>query len=179
MAIEKRFVSRVDYTESFAYASTKLGYGVEKLGKMNINLGERLIDTLTRLVEKVEQRNYFEIYTESGEEGWGRLKASDSLKDDGRVRAGLGFYAGFFHGRVIAGKDDPLVVVSFRGEIIPPPAGYDSAYEQAVIHAVSDHKVLFAEGDDKYDEQFMRDLRQINSKYLSIRGKMPDDDSPE
>ncbi|MFJ1231642.1 hypothetical protein [Yersinia proxima] len=57
MTIEKRFVSRVDYTESFAYASTQLGYGVEKLGKMNINLGERLIDTLTRLVEKVEQRN--------------------------------------------------------------------------------------------------------------------------
>ena len=67
MAIEKRFVSKVDYTENFAYASTKLGYGIEKLGKMNINLGERLIDTLARLVEKIEQRNYFEIYTESSE----------------------------------------------------------------------------------------------------------------
>ena len=89
---------------------------------MNINLGERLIDKLVRLVEKIEQRNYFEIYTASSEPGWGRLKASDLLKDDGRIRAGLGFYAGFFHGRIIAGKNDPLVIISFCGEVIPPPA---------------------------------------------------------
>ncbi|MBS0900158.1 hypothetical protein [Pantoea dispersa] len=178
MAIEKRYVSRVDYTVSFAEASIKLGYGKEKMGEMNLRLGEKLIDTLIRLVDKVERRNYFEIYSDD-EEGWGRLKASDSLKKDGRVRAGLGFYAGFFHGRVIAGTKDPLVVVSFRGEIIPPPEGYHSAYEQAVIHAVSDHNVLFAEGDLKYDEQYMRDLRQKNSQILDINAKTPDDDQSD
>jgi hypothetical protein len=179
VAIEKRYVSRVDYTESFAYASTKLGYGAEKLGKVDIKLGERLIDTLTRLVEKVEDRNYFEIYTENSEEGWGRLKASDTLKDDGRMRAGLGFYAGFFHGRVIAGRHDPLVVVSFRGEIIPPPEGYDSAFEQAVIHAVSDHNVLFGEGTNKFDESYMRGLRQANAGHLSYDASTTDDDDDQ
>lgn len=179
MAIEKRYVSRVDYTESFATASTHLGYGAQKLTKMNFTVGERLVDTLVRLVDTVEQRNYFEIYTEPDEKGWGRLKASDSLKDDRRSRAGLGFYAGFFHGRVIAGKDDPLVIVSFRGEIIPPPEGFDSAYDQAVIHAVSDHNVLFAEGNDKYDEKHMRDLRQENSTFLSMFGKTSDGSADE
>lgn len=179
MAIEKRFVSRVDYSVDFAYASTLLGYGSEKLGKITITLGERLVDTLTRLVEKVEARNYFEIYTESDEEGWGRLKASDSLKGDRRARAGLGFYCGFFHGRVIAGKHDPLVVISFRGEIIPPPEGFDSGYEQAIIHAITDHAVLFANGDAKYNDVLMRDLRQANSTILSIRSNTTGDEPPE
>ncbi|ADP12008.1 hypothetical protein EJP617_23270 [Erwinia sp. Ejp617] len=67
------------------------------------------------------------------------------------------------------------------GEIIPPPAGYQSAYHQAVIHAVSDHKHLFAEGDDKYDSQLMRDLRQKNSGILNITAptELADDTSEQ
>lgn len=179
MAIEKRFIQRVEFLTDFAYVSTSMGYGKQELGRMNFTLGERLIDTVTRLAETAEERNFFEIYTENNEQGWGRLKATDSLREDGRARAGLGFYAGFFHGRVVAGKHDPLVVVSFRGEIVPPPAGYDSAYVVAVIHAVTDHTILFAEGDDKYDESHMRDLRQQNSNALKYLGSIPDDEQPE
>ena len=105
----------------------------------------------------------------------GRVKASDSLIEDGRERAGLGFYTGFFHGRIVAGKHDPLVIISFRGEIVPPPTGYASAYEQAVVHAVCDHNVLFAEGDEKYDATYMRNLREKNASLLDIRSPGQDD----
>ncbi|OAT76772.1 hypothetical protein A9B99_22730 [Mangrovibacter phragmitis] len=105
MAIEKRFIQRVEFMIDFAYASAKMGYGKQEFAQMNFTLGERLIDTVTRFADTFEARHYFEIYTENDEKGWGRLKATDSLKEDDRARAGLGFYAGFFHGRVIAGKN--------------------------------------------------------------------------
>lgn len=179
MAIEKRFIQRVEFLTDFAHVSTSMGYGKQELNKMNFTLGERLIETVLRLADTAEARNFFEIYTENSEQGWGRLKATDSLREDGRERAGLGFYAGFFHGRIVAGKHDPLVVVSFRGEIVPPPAGYDSAYEIAVIHAVTDHRILFAEGDDKFDASHMRHLRQQNSDTLNFLGPVSDDENSE
>nr|WP_168371143.1 hypothetical protein [Erwinia sp. Ejp617] len=115
MTLEKRFVAKVDFSTDFAYSSASLGYKKEQLATQDTFLNERLIDTVVRLSQFIEKRQYVEIYTEKGYGGWGRLKASDSLREDGRERAGLGFYAGFFHGRAKAGKDDPLVVFSFRG----------------------------------------------------------------
>lgn len=170
MAIEKRYISTVEYSTDFATASLEFGYNSDKLQKFNKVTTESLLDTVVRLGSFCEQRNFVEIYSEPDSCGWGRFKATDSID-----APGIGFYTGFFHGRIIAGKNDPLIVVSFRGELVDIPDGYHSAYETMVFHAVSDHDCLFGDETEKYDRDHMRRLRQDVSKTLNHNAKIVGD----
>ncbi|MBP2167596.1 hypothetical protein J2125_000788 [Erwinia toletana] len=178
MAIEKRFIAKVEFSEEFAYASARLEYGTEKMHKMNFTLGETLLQTVIRLTDHIEDTHTISLYSGDDSPGWGRVKAMDTFEAaDGRVAAGIGYYVGFFHGRIIAGKHDPLIIVSFRGKMVDIPIGYDSAWEVAIFHGVSDHKVLFGEGSEKYDEDFMRKKREKISDILNFHAHYPGCDS--
>lgn len=180
MTIEKRYISRVELSIDFAYASTRLEYGADKLNKMDFTLGESPLQTVIRLAEFLEKRHFIEIYSGDDAPGWGRVKAMNTFEtDNSRLAAGIGFYTGFFHGRIKTGKADPLIVLSFRGQILDIPVGYDSAYELAIFHAVSDHKVLFGEGEEKYSAQLMRDKRHHNSNILNFTVPLKNDSSDQ
>lgn len=83
----------------------------------------------------------------------------------------------FFHGRVEAWKNDPLIVISFRNEIIPAPDGFDKGFELAVIHAISDHDTLFGEGWEKTFPDHMRTKRKQNATILSFHADINQPDA--
>ena len=129
---------------------------------------------LVRLQEKWEHDNCIVVYDHDDDKSWGRVKASDSKED-----AGINWYFGFFHGRIQAWKNDPLIVISFRDEIIPSPEGYDKGFELAVIHAISDHPILFGENWEKKLPDHMRAKRQKNSNVLNYFADVNSSDSDD
>ncbi|SSG29132.1 Uncharacterised protein [Klebsiella pneumoniae] len=162
MGIEKRYITKAEFSEDFVKASEDFKYGYDVISKVNVKTGQSILRYAVRLQQKWNDENCILIYDHDDDKLWGRVKASDS-KDD----AGISWYLGFFHGRVEAWKNDPLIVISFRDEIIPAPQGFDKGFELAVIHAISDHPTLFGENWEKKLPEHMREKRKQNAHTLN------------
>ncbi|EPB4340061.1 hypothetical protein QNZ44_004130 [Enterobacter kobei] len=163
VGIERRYITKAEFSQSFVEASETFNYHHDILAKVNVRTGQSLLHFVARLHEKWNNDQCIDVYDDDSDRSWGRVKATDS-KDD----AGINWYLGFFHGRVEAWKNDPLIVISFRNEIIPAPDGFDKGFELAVIHAISDHDTLFGEDWEKTFPDHMRNKRKQNATILSF-----------
>jgi hypothetical protein len=174
VGIEKRYITKAEFSEDFVRASEDFEYGYDVISKVNVKTGQSILHYAVRLQQRWNDDNCIVVYDHDDDRLWSRVKASDS-KDD----AGINWYLGFFHGRVEAWKNDPLIVISFRDEIIPTPTGYDKGFKLAVIHAISDHSTLFGDGWEKKIPAYMRDKRKENSNILNYFADINSSDSDD
>ncbi len=164
--IEKRYISKVELSEYFPDASEEYGFDHFIMDAKDLFAADTdsLFEKIVKLRMRWLEHNQVEIYKDDSDRAWGRVKATDSSVG----APGLGYYAGFFHGRLKPWKNDPLIVISFRTPVTPIPEGYDSAYDLVVIHAISDHEALFGTEQEKHDREAMRRKRTKNSAILDF-----------
>lgn len=102
MGIEKRYITKAEFSEDFVKASEDFKYGYDVISKVNVKTGQSILRYAVRLQQKWNDENCILIYDHDDDKLWGRVKASDS-KDD----AGISWYLGFFMDELKHGKTIP------------------------------------------------------------------------
>lgn len=119
-------ISRVEIASKFESTSDKFGFDKEVVDSYE--------DDILDLQELWEKQGYIDVYdpVEHKFVAYGMIKASISDPDASPA------YDDLFHGRVLRNENDPLVIITFKGEILP-----QEEYEKAVILAMIDHDCMF------------------------------------
>lgn len=119
-------ISRVEFSSKFETVSTRFGFDQEVIDSYE--------DDLLDLQELWEKQGYIDVFTSATQcsNRWGMIKSS--VSDPGASPT----YDALYHARVLKSYPDPLIIITFKGEIVP-----DEEYEQAVILAMIDHDLMF------------------------------------
>lgn len=95
-------------------------------------------------------QGFVEIYSENHEQCWGRIKSSsDHTSSPGAVP----YYIGLFHSRVAKTEVDPLLVLTFDGDVL-------------LVRFMSDHDELFGSVEQKHQPQRLKQMKKTISHWL-------------
>lgn len=125
-------ISRVEIASKFESTSDTFGFDQDVVDSYE--------DDILDLQELWEAQGHIEIFDPASHNfvAYGMVKAS--ISDPGASPS----YDDLYHARVLKQENDPLVIVKFKGEIIP-----QKEYEKAVILAMIDHDYMFMPKGDK------------------------------
>ncbi|MGX9244074.1 hypothetical protein ACWXWB_22830 [Pantoea dispersa] len=137
-------ISRVEIANKFATTSDKFGFDQDVVDSYE--------DDILDLQELWETQGYIEVFDNAihNRIAYGMVKSS--ISDPGASPA----YDDFYHARVLKDENDPLVIITFKGEIIP-----QQQYEKAVILTMIDHDFMFMPYGKK-----TRSLKDQQRKYV-------------
>lgn len=143
-SIEQIQIAHVDMHGLFFEISLAIGFTMEDI--------EDFEDEISDLVQHWEDQGFIEIYADSKDRKYGRAKEMAS------VRNSVPHYLGMYHARVLKGKNDPLLVLTFDdveqdGESITV----------ATVRFMAIHDDLFGpqgKGSPKFNDAQMRAIRQ-------------------
>lgn len=125
-------ISRVEFSTKFETTSNTFGFDEEVIDSYE--------DDLFKLQMLWEKQGHIEVF----DPGSHRFVAYGMVKSSTSDRGASPAYDDLYHARVLKKEDDPLVIVKFKGEIIP-----EKEYEKAVILAMIDHDTMFMPKGDK------------------------------
>lgn len=137
-------ISRVEIANKFDTTSDKFGFDQDVVDSYE--------DDILDLQELWETQGYIEVFDNAVHNriAYGMVKSS--ISDPGASPA----YDDFYHARVLKDENDPLVIITFKGEIIP-----QQQYEKAVILTMIDHDFMFMPYGKK-----IRSLKDQQRKYV-------------
>lgn len=107
------------------------------------------------LIEFWESDGFVEVYTNNQDRAYGRAKASDSGSEPGTIPHLMGLY----HVRLLAKKNDPLVIITFDK---------NESDERDVAHLrfILDHNQIFGAINEKYDPNRLKEIKKIVSEAI-------------
>jgi len=142
--LAKITISRVEIANKFDTTSDKFGFDQDVVDSYE--------DDILDLQELWETQGYIEVFDNAVHNriAYGMVKSS--ISDPGASPA----YDDFYHARVLKDENDPLVIITFKGEIIP-----QQQYEKAVILTMIDHDFMFMPYGKK-----IRSLKDQQRKYV-------------
>ncbi|WP_217550571.1 hypothetical protein [Pantoea sp. GbtcB22] len=119
-------ISRVEISLKFASTSDTFGFDQDVVDSYE--------DDILDLQELWEQQGYIEVFDPIAHSRIKYGMVKPSISDPGASPA----YDDLYHSRVLRDENDPLLIITFKGEIIP-----QKEYEKAVILAMIDHDLMF------------------------------------
>ena len=146
-------ISRVEIASKFGSTSDQFGFD------------EGVVDSyeydILDLQELWEKQGYIEVFDPATHKSVAYGMVKSSISDPGAYPA----YDSLFHARVLQEENDPLIIITFKGEIIP-----QKEYEKAVILAMIDHDFMFMPKGRKapylkaQQRKFVRHIIDTNNK---------------
>ncbi|PTU79913.1 hypothetical protein DBO86_06200 [Pseudomonas indoloxydans] len=151
--VKKQPIAGVYLHDLFYEISEEIGYTYDVAGSY--------IDHLTDLIDLWSQQGFIEIYSETADRSWGRIKDSNS------VPGSTPWYTGLYHARLVKnGENDPLVVVVFEEQ---DEGG--KVHHVASIRFMLDHSDMFGEGGEKFSTDKMKQIRRRIDDFIMRAGR--------
>lgn len=151
--VKQQPISGVYLHDLFLEISDEIGYSYE--------IAESYMDHLTDLIDLWSQQGFIEIYSETADRRWGRIKDSNSAPGS------TPWYTGLYHARLVNNSEnDPLIVVVFEE---PDEGG--KAHHVASIRFMLDHSDMFGEGGEKFSAHKMKQIRRRIGDFIMRAGR--------
>lgn len=142
MSIQRKNLSRAEFRLSFERNARAFGFNEARI--------DPLLPNISGLVAMWRNNRYVDIYQQGDKQQWGMIKPS---KRDNRGRI-IQYYIDFYHGRVISGKPDPLLLLTFEDVEGDP-------YPWLILESLINHDQFFGRhGMAKRLQHYLDNLRR-------------------
>lgn len=151
--VTKQLITGVYLHDLFLVISEEIGYTAE--------IAETYLEHLTDLIELWSNQGFIEIYSETADRKWGRIKDSNS------VPGSTPWYTGLYHARIVNNDEhDPLIVVVFEQQDEDGKVTH-----VASIRFMLDHSDMFGEGGEKFSPEKMKQIRRRIDAFVQRAGR--------
>ncbi|WP_052119482.1 hypothetical protein [Gallibacterium genomosp. 1] len=137
--ITQRKINDVIISHDFYQLSEKIGYTADIILDYQQEIGQ--------LIQTWKLAKCVEIYQDNSDYAYGRIKDTNST--DGSSP----YYIGVFHSRVLPDDNDPLLVLTFSGDVL-------------MIRMFADHDELFGTFQEKHNKSKLKSIKQRISSFL-------------
>lgn len=151
-SVTKQPITGVYLHDLFFEISDEIGY--------DYDVAESYLEHLAALIDHWTKQGFIEIYSETVDRKWGRIKDSNS------VAGSTPWYTGLYHARIVDNRDnDPLVVVVFEEQSEDGKVNH-----VASIRFMLDHSDMFGAGGEKFSVEKMKQIRRRIDAFIQRGG---------